>query len=298
MIEITQEKRDLITQAYNKSADYEEHGLRIFDDIPAKALNYFKEVLVKKGIQFSHDEEIVLFKDFTWLKYGREGLLITNQKLYYKYHFYFKIVELADIVELQIDPYDTYNISIALKDGSTIEIYASELYKEVKEIINILLAGTGIENECDASGNKVVDIANQTLKSNRILGRLYGGFEWVEFLFSAFTGAYWLINNYLSQYERFDAYLYQHINVELSHLQESMVNFMEWFPLTSVQVYILSFFITSSFLVMTVMIRKFGTLYKKKWHFVFGILRCVFWLVVDVIFLMMALGWIAQIQLW
>ena len=298
MIEITQEKRDLITKLYNTDADYKEHGLRIFDDIPAKALDYFKEVLVKKGIQFSHDEEIVLFKDFTWLKYGREGLLITNQNLYFKYHFYFKTVKLADIVELQIDPYDTYNISIALKDGSTIEIYAAELYKEVKEIMNILLAGTGLENECDASGNKVVDVASQTLKSNKILSRFYGVFEWVEFLFSAFTGAYWLINNYLSQYERLDAYLYELTEVDLHQFHDWMHGFMEWFPLTSVQVYVLSFLITSSLLVMTVMIRKFGTFYKKKWHFVFNVLRCVFWLVVDVVFLLMALGWIAQIQLW
>ena len=298
MIELTQEKKDWIRHAYNEGANYKEHGISIFDDVPVKALDYFKGMLAKKGIEFAYDEKVVLFKDFTWLKYGREGLLITNKKLYYKYHLYFKTIDLADIASLQIDPYDTYNISFALKDGSTIEIYASELYKEVKEMIDILLSDTGLEDECDASGNRVVEIAEKTLKSNRVLSRLYGIFEWVEFLFSMFTGAYWLINQYLSQYERLDAYLYELTEVDLHQFHDSMHQFMDWFPLTSVQVYVLSFLITSSFLVMTVIIRKFGTLYKKRWRFVFDVLRCVFWLVVDVLFLMMALGWIAQVQLW
>jgi len=298
MIELTQEKRDWIKHAYNERADYKEHGISIFDDVPVKALDYFKGMLAKKGMELAYDEKVIFFKDFTWFKYGREGLLITNQKLYYKYHLYFKTVDLSDIAGLQIDPYDTENISFALKDGSTVEIYASELYKEVKEMIDILLFGTGLENECDASGNKVVDVADKTLKSNRVLARFYGTFEWVEFIFSAFAGTYWFVNNYLSQYERFDAYLYELTEVDLHLFHDWMHGFMEWFPLTSVQVYLLSFLMTSSFLVMTVMIRKFGTLYKKKWRFVFGVLRCIFWLIIDVIFLMMALGWIAQIQLW
>ena len=49
---------------------------------------------------------------------------------------------------------------------------------------------------------------------------------------------------------------------------------------------------------MTVMIRRFGSFYKKKWRFVFDVLRCAFWLVIDIVFLMMALGWITQVQLW
>ena len=291
MIEITQEKRDLITLAYNKGDDYKEHGLRIFDDIPTKALNYFKEVLAKKGIQLSQDEEIVLFKDFTLLKYGREGLLITNKKIYYKYHFYFKTVNLADIAGLQIDPYDSDNISIALKDGSTVEIYASELYKEVKEIINILLTGTDLENEYDASGNKVIDVANKTFKSNRILSGLYDIFEWIDFLFIALVIAHWVIDMYLYQY-------YQYSDFEIHQYHDQMVRFMEWFPFTSVQLYLFSLFITSGFLVTTILIRRFGTFYKKKWRFVFDISRCVIWIIVDMVFLMMALGWIPQIQLW
>ena len=298
MIALTHEKRDQIRHAYNERAKYKAHEISIFDDVPVKALDYFKKMLVKKEIEFAYDEEVVLFKDFTWLKYGREGLLITNKRLYYKYHLYFKVVELTDIAGLQIDPYDTYNISFALKDGSTIEIYASELYKEVKEIIDILLSDTGLEDEYDASGNRVVDVADKTLKSNRVLSRVYASFEWVEFLFSGFTGAYWLANQYLSQHARLDSYFYELTELDPHLLHDSLHQFMDWFPLTSIQVYVLSFLITSSFLVMTIIIRKFGTLYKKQWRFVFDILRCLFWLAVDVVFLLMALGWIAQIQLW
>lgn len=298
MIELTQEKREWIRQAYDEGTKYKEQGISIFDEVPVRALDYFKGRLAKRGIELAYDEEIVLFKDFTWLKYGREGLLITNKRLYYKYHLYFKVVELADIAGLQVDPYNTSNISFALKDGSTVEIYASELYKEVKEMVDILLTGTGLENEYDASGNRVVEVAEKTLKSNRVLSRVYAAFEWVEFLFSGFTGAYWLSNQYLSRHERFDASFYELTEVDPHLLHDSLHQFMDWFPLTSVQVYVLSFFITSSFLVMTVMIRKYGTLYKKKWRFVFDVLRCAFWLVLDVIFLMMALGWIGQVQWW
>ncbi|MCL2558978.1 MAG: hypothetical protein FWE07_00705 [Turicibacter sp.] len=291
MIEITQEKRDLITQVHNQNTNYKEHGLRIFDDIPDKALTYFKGMLNKKGIQLAHDEEIVLFKDFTWLKYGREGLLITNQNLYFKYHLYFRAVKLTDIVALQIDPYDTYNISIALKDGSTVEVYASELYKEVKEIMNILLSGTGLENEYDASGNRVVDVASRTLRSNRTLSRIYGVFEWIDFLFIGLVVAYWMMDMYLYQYAT-------GIDFEIHQYHDYMIRFMDWFPFTSVQIYLISLLITSGFLITTILIRRFGTFYKKKWRFVFDVLRCIFWLAIDVVFLMMALGWIAQVQLW
>jgi len=268
MIEITQEKRDQII-ALASSKGFRDNKITVFDAIPKQKLEKFKNTLIKKKkLQpFREDEELIFFKPFV-IENGSDAILVTNKALYFKYFQYSNLINLEDIVLVQVDPFDTTQISFVLKDGNTEEVYVAELYKEIEELMQILLVGTGIENTYNEDGTSVVEVAEKTAKNNLVLAYLMGALEWLEFFFGALVVAY---------YMEFD----------LSQIWEPLGRI----PLTGVQIYLLSIALSTGFLIATILIRKFGTFYKKKWRFIFAIGASIFWIILDLIFLGSTLGW-------
>ena len=268
MIKITQEKREQIL-AMGSSKGFKDNRITVFKDIPEQKLEKFKTTLSrhKKLQPLGEDEELIIFKPFV-TESGKDAILITNKALYFKYFQYSNLINLEDIVLVKVDPYDTTQISFVLKNGNTEEVYVAELYKEIEELMNILLAGTGIENAYTEEGKSVIEVAEKTAKNNLILAYVMGALEWVEFFVGALVVAY---------YADFD----------LSQIWEPLGRV----PLTGVQVYLLSIALSTGFLIATILIRKFGTFYKKKWRFVFAVGASIFWIILDLIFLGSTLGW-------
>jgi len=268
MIEITQEKKEQIL-ALAASSGFRNNRITVFDEIPAQKLEKFKITLTKKkklqplGI----DEELIMFKPFVTGS-GSDAILITNKALYFKYFQYSNLINLADIVLIKVDPFDTTQISFVFKNGNTEEVYVAELYKEIEELMKILLAGTGIEHAYTEDGKSVIEVAEKTVKNNLILAYVMGALEWIEFFVGALVVAY---------YMEFD----------LSQLWEPLGRI----PLTGVQIYLLSIALSTGFLIASILIRKFGTFYKKKWRFLFAVGASIFWIILDLIFLGSTLGW-------
>jgi len=268
MIEMTEEKREQIL-ALKDSKGFKKNKITFFKDIPEEKLEKFKTTLSKnKKLQpFAEDEELIIFKPFV-LESGKDAILITNKALYFKYFQYTNLINLEDIVLIQVDPFDTTQISFVLKNGNTEEVYVAELYKEIEELMQILLAGTGVENAYTEDGKSIVELAEKTAQNNKALSYFMGALEWLEFLLGALVTAY---------YMEFD----------LSQIFEPLGRI----PLTGVQIYLLSIILSTGFLISTILIRKFGTLYKKTWRFVFAISASIFWIILDFVFLGSTLGW-------
>jgi len=269
MIEITQEKREQIRWLAG-SEGFKDNEITVFDEIPEQKLEKFKVTLAKKKKlePFGHDEELIMFKPFA-LESGSDAILITNKTLYFKYFQYANLIQLEDIVLVKVDPFDTTQISFVLKNGTTEEVYVAELYNEIEELIRILLAGTGIEQAYNEDGKLVVEVAEKTAKNNLILAYVMGVFEWLEFF---------LVVLVISYYTGFD----------LSGIWAPLGRI----PLTGIQIYLLSIAVSTCFLIISILIRKFGTFYKKKWRFVFAVGSSVFWIILDLVLLASMLGWI------
>ena len=268
MIEITQEKRDQIL-ALKNSEGFKDNKITVFKDIPEQKLEKFKITLSKKKkLQpLEYDEELIFFKPFVTGS-GSDAILVTNKALYFKYFQYSNLINLEDIVLIKVDPFDTTQISFVLKNGNTDEVYVAELYKEIEELMQILLAGTGIEHAYTEDGKSVIEVAEQTAKNNRILAYVMAALEWVEFFVGALVVAYY-------------------IEFDLSQIWEPLGRI----PLTGIQIYLLSIALSTGFLIATLLIRKFGTFYKKKWRFLFAVSASIFWIILDLIFLGSTLGW-------
>ena len=133
MIKITQVKRDLISKSYVK---FEDRGILVLDGISGKAFETFESILVKRNTPIKN-EEVVFFKDLTWLGGGEEGILITSEHFYY-YQWGFKQIAITDIAELKIGGLFNENIIFILENGQTISIWAAKLFLEVKAVIEIL----------------------------------------------------------------------------------------------------------------------------------------------------------------
>lgn len=262
MIEITNEKRQQI-QGLADTKGFKNHKITLFNEISSQKLEKFKATLAKKKkLQpLGEDEELIMFKPFVTGS-GSDAILITNKMLYFKYFQYSNLINLADIVFIKVDPFDTTQISFVLKDGSTDEVYVAELYKEIDALMQILLAGTGIEQAYTVDGKSVVEMARKTAKNNLILAYVMGGLEWIEFLVGAMVMAYYT-------------------NFDLGQIWEPLSQI----PLTGIQLYLLSIILSTGFLVATILINRFGTFYKKKWRFYFAVGSSIFWIVLDLVFL-------------
>ena len=268
MIEITQEKRQQIEQLAI-SEGFKDNKITVFDEIPAKKLEKFKTMLAKKKKMqpLGEGEELIMFKPFVTGS-GSDAILITNKTLYFKYFQYSNLINLEDIVLVKVDPYDSTQISFVLKNGNTDEVYVAELYKEIEELIRILLADTGIEQSYNVDGASVVEVAERTAKNNLILAYLIDGLGLVEFIFFGFVVAY---------YTQFD----------LGAIWEPLGRL----PLTGVQIYLSSIAISLLSLLITILVRKFGTKYKKKRRFVLAVTSSIIWIILDLVFLASTLGW-------
>jgi len=268
MIEITQEKRNQIL-ALATNDGFVDNDILLFDDIPAQKLEKFKATLSKKKkLQpLGADEELIMFKPFVTGS-GSDAILITNKTLYFKYFQYSNLINLEDIVLVNVDPYDPTQISFVLKDGQTDEVYVAELYEEIVALLEIILDGTGIEQAYTDDGKSVVEVAEKTVKNNLILAYVIDGLGWIEFVFFGFVVAY---------YTQFDLGT---IWAPLGQI-----------PLTGTQIYLLSIAISSVSLIITILVRKFGTFYKKKWRFALAVGSSIFWIILDLIFLGSTLSW-------
>ena len=268
MINLTQEKREKIL-ALGAGEGFTKNKMTVFGDIPAKKLEKFEKTLSKKKkLQpLEADEELIVFKPFV-LESGSDGILITNKRLYFKYFQYSNLIDLTDIVLVKVDPFDTTQISFLLKDGTTEEVYVAELYKEIEALMQILLADIGIEDSYREDGRSIVEVAEKTAKNNLVLAYLMGGLEWIEFILGALVSAYYM-------------------DFDLSQIWEPLGRI----PLTGIQLYLSSIALSTGFLVTIILVRKFGTLYKKKWRFLFAVGGSIFWIILDIIFLGSTLGW-------
>jgi len=130
---ITQKKRDLISKSY---VNFKDRGILVLNGINGNAFETFKRILVTRNIHIEN-EEIVFFKDLTWLGGGEEGILITSKYFYY-YQWGFKQITISDIVELKTGGLFNDNIVFVLKSGQLISIWAAKLFSEVKATIEIL----------------------------------------------------------------------------------------------------------------------------------------------------------------
>jgi len=130
---ITKEQQDLVSRSY---VNFKDKGILVLEGIHGKAFEGFKEVLTKKGVSIDR-EEVVFFKDLTWFGGGEEGVLITNQHLYY-YQWGFKQIAVADILEIKIGGWFDENIVFVLKSGQAVSIWLSKLFSEIKAVVDIL----------------------------------------------------------------------------------------------------------------------------------------------------------------
>ncbi|MCL2559327.1 MAG: hypothetical protein FWE07_02465 [Turicibacter sp.] len=133
MNELTQRQKDAIAQSY---VNFKDRGILVLAGISGKAFKTFKKRLVEWETPID-DEELVLFKDLTWLGGGEEGILITHAHFYY-YQWRFKQIAIADIAEIKIGGLFDENIVFVLKNGQSVSIWLAKLFSEVKEVIEIL----------------------------------------------------------------------------------------------------------------------------------------------------------------
>jgi len=135
MNKMTQAKRALISKAYAKFAD---KRVLVFNSIKGQAFETFKKILVKRNAPIEL-EEFVLFRDLTLLGGGEEGILITNEHFYY-YQWGFRQIAISDISEIKSSGLFNENIIFVLKNGEPVSmaIWASNLFNEVKEVVEIL----------------------------------------------------------------------------------------------------------------------------------------------------------------
>lgn len=108
----------------------------------SKALDTFKNFLSAKGI-FIKNDDIVYFKDLTWLKGGEEALLITNDYFYY-YQWGFKVINLSEIKSLSIGGIFDENIVFEMKSGQNISIWAAKYFDEIKEVIDVIKSNSKV----------------------------------------------------------------------------------------------------------------------------------------------------------
>ncbi|MCL1989296.1 MAG: hypothetical protein FWG67_00235, partial [Defluviitaleaceae bacterium] len=132
MSKLTQKKRDLISKSY---VNFRDKRILVLSGIDGKAFETFKSILVKRNAPIEN-EEVVFFKDLTWLGGGEEAILITDKHFYY-YQWGFKLIKISHIRELKIGGLFDENIVFVLKSGQSVSIWASKLFSEVKEVIDI-----------------------------------------------------------------------------------------------------------------------------------------------------------------
>ena len=133
MSKLTEKKRNLISKSY---VNFEDKRILVLANIRGKAFETFKGILIKRKSTVENEEN-VFFKDLTWLGGGEEGILITNKYFYY-YQWGFKQIEITNIDEVRIGGWFDENIVFVLKSGQSVSIWASKLFSEVKEVIDIL----------------------------------------------------------------------------------------------------------------------------------------------------------------
>jgi len=143
MSKLTQEKKGLLLKSH---VDFKDRHILMLDGIGRKAFEGFKQALDKKNISLE-DEEVILFKDFTWFGSGDEGLLITDEHLYFKYWWYFECVKIADVREVQHSGWFNENIKLVLNNGKSVSLWAHEVFDEVKTVVDILRTGDAVTAE-------------------------------------------------------------------------------------------------------------------------------------------------------
>jgi len=141
MNKFNQKKLDLILSAY---IDFQDKNIQILDGISGRAFNGFKKTLSKRGISLDEEEKI-LFTDFTTFGSGADGLLITNEQLYYKFFSDFKHIELTDIHRMKMDGERHENILIVLKNGQSISLSTDTNLDDIKTVIDILTGANGMK---------------------------------------------------------------------------------------------------------------------------------------------------------
>jgi len=128
-------KKDAILSAF---INFQDKNIQILGGIGGRAFKGFKKTLSKRGVSFDEDE-IVLFIDFTTFGSGSDGLLITSERLYYKFFSDFKQIELADIHRVKMSGERHESILFVFKNGQFAKISTDTSLDDIKTVIDILM---------------------------------------------------------------------------------------------------------------------------------------------------------------
>ena len=147
MEQLTNKQRSLISNAY---ANFTDRRILVFTSIQGEAFETFKRILVKRNAPIEL-EEFVLFRDLTWFGSGEEGILITNEHFYY-YQWGYQQIAIVDIIEVKSSGWFNENLIFYLKSGESISvaIWSSNLFNEVREVIEILQADDVVDDDRSA----------------------------------------------------------------------------------------------------------------------------------------------------